>query len=345
CSLCYWSGIVAAALGAASLLFSLCYWLVLNRILPSNKLNPRGGHFVVSGGSSGIGFALCRRLRRLGAHLTIVARDAKKLAVAKAELLADSPELSESEAAIYLLSIDLTGDPDKLQADLDSHLATVTQPLLGVVNCAGYALPLEFEQLSLAQHESQMATNYTAAMRLTHCLLPRLLASGQPARIAFLSSVAGQLGVYGYTGYGAAKFALRGLAEALQMELAGSQVRLVLAFPPDTDTPGYQTENASKPAITASISANISLYSADQIAEQLVKDLIDGRFLSCFGSDGWLVGCLTAGFSPPTGWLDTMAQCGLGGLFRVIGLVYLKSLYQLVRDGKRAAAATDKKSD
>ena len=35
----------------------------------------------------------------------------------------------------------------------------------------------------------------------------------------FLSSQAGQTGVYGYTGYSASKFALRGLAETLQMEV------------------------------------------------------------------------------------------------------------------------------
>lgn len=38
-------------------------------------------------------------------------------------------------------------------------------------------------------------------------------------RIIFTSSQAGQLGLYGYTAYCASKFALRGLAEALQMEV------------------------------------------------------------------------------------------------------------------------------
>jgi NAD(P)-dependent dehydrogenase (short-subunit alcohol dehydrogenase family) len=46
-----------------------------------------------------------------------------------------------------------------------------------------------------------------------------------------------QVGIFGYTAYSASKFALRGLAEALQMELRPLGAAVTLAFPPDTDTP------------------------------------------------------------------------------------------------------------
>ena len=46
-----------------------------------------------------------------------------------------------------------------------------------------------------------------------------------------------QVGVYGYSGYAAAKFALRGMAEVLQQELCPFGIRVSLVFPPDTDTP------------------------------------------------------------------------------------------------------------
>lgn len=38
-------------------------------------------------------------------------------------------------------------------------------------------------------------------------------------RIVFISSQAGQIGLFGYTAYCSSKFALRGFAEALQMEV------------------------------------------------------------------------------------------------------------------------------
>ena len=51
-----------------------------------------------------------------------------------------------------------------------------------------------------------------------------------------------QVGIFGYTAYSASKFALRGLAEALQMELRPLGAAVTLAFPPDTDTPGLAFE-------------------------------------------------------------------------------------------------------
>ncbi len=65
-------------------------------------------------------------------------------------------------------------------------------------------------------------------------------------RIVFVSSQAGQIGIFGYTAYSATKFALRGLAEALQMELKPYGVYITLAYPPDTNTPGLTLENLNK---------------------------------------------------------------------------------------------------
>lgn len=48
------------------------------------------------------------------------------------------------------------------------------------------------------------------------------------------------MGVYGYTAYSASKFALRGMAEALQQEVIAQDIHLSLIFPPDTETPGLE---------------------------------------------------------------------------------------------------------
>ncbi len=53
-------------------------------------------------------------------------------------------------------------------------------------------------------------------------------------RIAIISSQAGQIGIFGYTGYSASKFALKGFAESLQMELKPYNIYVTLSFPPDT---------------------------------------------------------------------------------------------------------------
>lgn len=47
------------------------------------------------------------------------------------------------------------------------------------------------------------------------------------------------MGIYGYTAYSASKFALRGMAEALQQEVIAEDIHVSLIFPPDTETPGF----------------------------------------------------------------------------------------------------------
>lgn len=46
------------------------------------------------------------------------------------------------------------------------------------------------------------------------------------------------MAIHGYTAYGASKWALRGLAEALQMEVKPFNILVSVSYPPDTDTPG-----------------------------------------------------------------------------------------------------------
>lgn len=63
-----------------------------------------------------------------------------------------------------------------------------------------------------------MDINYLGSVLLTRAVLPSLMRQKQ-GRIVLVSSMAGQLGLFGYTAYSASKFALRGMAESLQMEV------------------------------------------------------------------------------------------------------------------------------
>lgn len=60
--------------------------------------------------------------------------------------------------------------------------------------------------------------NYISAVHATKAVISSMK-SRNGGRIVFVSSQAGQLGLFGYTAYSASKFALRGLAESLQMEV------------------------------------------------------------------------------------------------------------------------------
>lgn len=80
------------------------------------------------------------------------------------------------------------------------------------------------------------------------------------------------LGIFGYSAYGATKFAIRGLAEALAMELTPHNVCVTLALPPDTDTPGFKEEEKTKPLETKLISDAGGLVQPEDVAKNLLYD-------------------------------------------------------------------------
>lgn len=86
-----------------------------------------------------------------------------------------------------------------------------------------------------------MKVNYIGSVYCTRAVL-NSMKSRKFGRIAFVSSQAGQIGVFGYTAYSASKYALRGFAGSLQMELKPYNIYVTLSYPPDTDTPGLKQE-------------------------------------------------------------------------------------------------------
>lgn len=65
-----------------------------------------------------------------------------------------------------------------------------------------------------------MDLNFLGGVNVTKAAI-KGMKDNNGGRIVFISSQAGQVGVFGYTAYSASKFALRGFAESLQMEVLG----------------------------------------------------------------------------------------------------------------------------
>lgn len=84
-------------------------------------------------------------------------------------------------------------------------------------------------------------------------------------RVVFVSSQAGQIGVFGFSAYSPSKFALTGLAQVLRMELKPHGIFVSVAYPPDTNTPGFEEENKSKPEETRLISETAGLFEPEQV--------------------------------------------------------------------------------
>lgn len=236
-----------------------------------------GKHVLVTGGSSGIGLWVAIYAAQHGAHVTIVARNMKLLE--KAQQLVRSHCLHAGKQHISIASIDLTTDYEAISKRLAEVEQTPAGKVYMLVNCAGAAVCGTIEDLTAEQARFMMDVNYFGTFYPTKYVLAHMKAS-EDGIIVITASQAAMLGIYGYGAYSPSKFALRGLAETIAMEVGHRGVSVTLALPADTDTPGLAEENRTKPLVTQIISGSGGLAQPEHVAKQILNDALVTTFHS-----------------------------------------------------------------
>ncbi len=235
----------------------------------------------IVGGSSGIGLATARLLFECGAHIIIFSRDEHKLTKAMNEIL-EHRALTEQTVAWMQMDI---ADRSAVEQVLEVSVRRHGIPDI-LINCAGRAYPHYFEDISYEQFDETMKINFYGIWHTTKKLAPLMKEKG--GYIVNVSSIAGFLGVFGFTDYSASKFAIMGFSEALRSELKPFNIMVSVLCPPDTDTPGFQIENRTKPAETAAISAGAGLMQPEDVARAMIKGMCKNKFMIIPGFDGKL---------------------------------------------------------
>ncbi|RCN39914.1 3-ketodihydrosphingosine reductase domain protein [Ancylostoma caninum] len=153
-----------------------------------------------------------------------------------------------------------------------------------------------------------MALNFYTAVYPTRCVVPRMKDRGF-GHISFVSSAAGQFAIWGYSPYSASKFALRGLADAIQMELLPYNISVSVLCPPNTETGVFKSFHATTmPIIMRKMTAVAGIVSPEQVAVSHVNDIENGHYLTTNGLMGWFLGVGTAGASPERSLIQAFAQ-------------------------------------
>lgn len=147
------------------------------------------------------------------------------------------------------------------------------------MNSAGVSRPGYFEQLDSSIMRSTINTNLLGSMYVCSSVYKAMLGAAVHGSIVNVSSLAGLVGVFGYTVYGASKFGIIGFSEALRSEAAVHGIRVSVLCPPDTDTPQLHEENAFKPPETKAIAGNARILKPDQVASALLRGLEGNKFL------------------------------------------------------------------
>lgn len=199
-----------------------------------------------------------------------------------------------------------------------------------LVNCAGKAIGGKIEDSTIDDVKFMWNLNFLGTYQCIKAVVPRMKNS-RDGIIIITSSMAAFTGVFGLSAYSGTKFALRGLAESLKMELSPYNIFVTMALPPDTDTPGFAIEEATKPLETKLISDSCGTFSPDVVASQMLDDSLAGYFFSTVGMEGFLLGFLCAGMSPVSSIGQVILEFLLMGFCRVIGACYLATFNNTIK--------------
>ncbi len=227
----------------------------------------------VTGGSSGIGFAVASELVRMGANVAVIARDRSRLDAAAAHL--QSLRLSEGQRVVAA-PCDVA-DAASVSRVLEALVRDVGAPDL-LVNNAGFAYIDYFDNVTEAHLRDMTAINLFGCFHTVRAVLPHMKSKGG-GTIVNVASVGGLVGYFGATAYCATKFGVVGFSEALRNELAPWKIRVVVLCPPNTATPGLDRENINKPAETHAVEGTAGTYGPEQVARSLIRGLRGNRFL------------------------------------------------------------------
>uniref|UniRef100_A0A0A9YHD7 3-dehydrosphinganine reductase n=2 Tax=Lygus hesperus TaxID=30085 RepID=A0A0A9YHD7_LYGHE len=315
-----------------------CLWYIIPGILivgvtydfvrykTLTRVSLKDKHVVVTGGSSGIGKSFACEAARKGANVTLVARDKDKLRASEVEVKKCCIYASQR---VFSCSVDISGPYERVE-DSFVDIEKDGGPIFMLMNCAGAAVCGVLEDTSSSDVRKMLELNCLGSIQTTRATIEGMKSRGE-GHIIFTSSQAGFVGIYGFCPYSASKFALRGFAEALYMEVKNSGLKVTVAFPPDVDTPGFAEEEKSKPKETRLICQSGGLYQPDEVARKILNDALAGYFTSTLGIDGFMLTTLNAGMSPDYSFLRLFAQVFLAGPFRIIAVCYRLSFDRIIK--------------
>lgn len=235
------------------------------------KLEP-GKVAIVTGGSSGIGKAIACRLAERGMHVWLLAQ--RKDLLEQARLEVEVHRLNQDQK-IGTISVDVS-DLDQVHLAVDQVNKT-TGPADLLINSAGVTHPGYVEKLDINIFNWMIEVNYYGTVYMTKEVLPGMLARGY-GYILNICSFSGIISSFGYTAYGASKYAVHGFTEALRMEVKLRGIGISIIFPTDTDTPQLEYEKQYQPPEMRAINPVGGSHKPDDVAKYALNAIERGRY-------------------------------------------------------------------
>ena len=178
---------------------------------------------LVTGGTGGIGTAICKRLARAGHRVATNFRNADKALAWQAELRRDGIEVALAPGDV--------SEPETAEA-MVREIERQLGPVEILVNNAGITRDTTFHKMTPAQWTEVICTNLNSCFNVTRPVIEGMRAR-KWGRIIQISSINGQKGQYGQANYAAAKAGMHGFTISLAQENAKFGITV------NTVSPGY----------------------------------------------------------------------------------------------------------
>ncbi|MGP8153680.1 MAG: SDR family NAD(P)-dependent oxidoreductase [Smithella sp.] len=227
----------------------------------------------ITGGSSGIGMETALLLASQGCSLVLIARGKPLLDKACKEI---ETRIDKTSQSVNAISIDVADNND-VQQKIKTAIERFGIPDI-LINSAGVGSGDYFENISYDQFDRSMKINVYGTRNTISAILP-FMKQKDAGHIVNISSMAGLIGMFGYSLYSATKYALVGFSECLRSELKLSNINVTLVCPPEVKTPFIEEEAKALPPEGRAVKTLAGLLNPETVARAIVRGIRRKKFL------------------------------------------------------------------
>jgi NAD(P)-dependent dehydrogenase (short-subunit alcohol dehydrogenase family) len=245
---------------------------------------------IITGAGSGLGQHFAIQLYQAGARLALCDLDLMGLH----ETLKIT---GDDGGRVKLFQLDVSDQSAMLDfaRDVESQMG----PADLLINNAGICLvPQTFAETKDEQFRRVLDVNLWGALYGIRAFLPQLKTRPE-ASIVNVSSLAGLVGLYGHSAYSMSKSALRGLSEALQAELSGTGIHVLLVHPGGVQTNLIKNAPNLEQGLQEKAHKNftqLSFLTPEKTVSRIIKAIQSKKNRAIIGADARLILVLRALF-------------------------------------------------